>query len=209
MDIEKEEEEDEYDWSDKSDPIADIQAEDMIQTEEVNLSVEDTKSEEVALMAQSEQLKVESSFSNYDKPTNYVPLAEVEKENLCSPECAQQTEHYRKYSFRICKKLAKEEKGHNKIKDDQKNWQRLKVIKRMVKQMVSERGNKDKTGLGFTHQPMPESISNTLPDNFNTNDHSPENKAKLQEFLKKKSDSESHADEREFEVFVETDKEKI
>jgi len=39
------------------------------------------------------------------------------------------------------------------------------------------------TGLGFSHEPIPESISNTLLENFNTNDHSPENKLKLKEFL--------------------------
>ncbi|KAK1434276.1 hypothetical protein QVD17_00012 [Tagetes erecta] len=79
----------------------------------------------------------------------------------------------------------------------------------MVKQMVSERGNKNKTRLGFTNEPMPESITNTLPENFNTNDHSPENKARLKEFLKKKSDSERQANESEVEVFVKTDQAKI
>ncbi|KAK1414984.1 hypothetical protein QVD17_30750 [Tagetes erecta] len=55
-----EEEDDEYDWSDKSDSIAETQAKDMIQTEDVNLLVEGTKYEEVALTAQSEQLKIQN-----------------------------------------------------------------------------------------------------------------------------------------------------
>ncbi|KAK1429974.1 hypothetical protein QVD17_12365 [Tagetes erecta] len=90
----------------------------MIQTEDVNLSGEGDKSEEVALMAQSERLKVESSSSNSDKPSNYVPLPETVKEKLCSTECIEKIEHYRTYSFKICEKLTKEEKRHNKLNDD-------------------------------------------------------------------------------------------
>ncbi|KAK1431763.1 hypothetical protein QVD17_08389 [Tagetes erecta] len=84
------------------------------------MSIEGTKVEEVALMAQSAQPMVESSSSESDKPSNYVPLLEVVKEKLCSPECAEQIEHYRTYLFRICEKLAKEEKRHNNPKDDYK-----------------------------------------------------------------------------------------
>ncbi|KAK1413118.1 hypothetical protein QVD17_34885 [Tagetes erecta] len=217
-----EEEDDEYDWSDKSNPIAEFQAEEIIQAKDVNLSVEGNKSEEVALMAQSEQIKVESSSSDSKKPSNFVPLPETVKEKLCSPECAEQIEHYRSYSFRICEKLTNEEKRHNKLKDDHKfstekilsiqvSWKKsleeiellnyqlselsknlelekiihaiaqveltkVKSCKTMVKKMVSGRGNKNKAGLGFTHEPMPKSITNTLPNNFNTNDHSPKTK---------------------------------
>ncbi|KAK1427916.1 hypothetical protein QVD17_16655 [Tagetes erecta] len=71
-------------------------------------------------MAQSEQIKVESSSSESEKPSKYVPLPETVKEKLCSQECAEQIEHYRSYSFRICEKLLKEEKRHNKLKEDHK-----------------------------------------------------------------------------------------
>ncbi|KAK1415295.1 hypothetical protein QVD17_31073 [Tagetes erecta] len=192
-------------------------------------------------MAQSKHIKVESSSSDSEKPSNYVLLLEIVKAKLCSPKCAEQIEHYRSYSFRICEKLAKEEKRHNKLKvyhkvstkkilSIQESWKKsleeiellkhqlsehsknlelekiahavtqveltkVKSCKTMVKEMVNEGGNKNKTGLGFTNEPMPESITNTLPDNFNTNDHSPEKEARLKEFLKKKSDSASQADE--------------
>ncbi|KAK1427931.1 hypothetical protein QVD17_16684 [Tagetes erecta] len=82
---------------------------------------------------------------------------------------------------------------------------KVKSCKIMVQQLVSESGNKIKTGLEFTHEPMPESITNTLPENFNTNDHSPENEARLKEFLKKKSHDEHQEEESEVEVFIETD----
>ncbi|KAK1424314.1 hypothetical protein QVD17_19641 [Tagetes erecta] len=75
----------------------------------------------------------------------------------------------------------------------------------MVRQLVSERGNKNKTGHGFTYEPMPESITNTLPENINTHDQSPENEAKLKEFLRKKSDSESHVEKTDVEIYIETD----
>ena len=39
----------------------------------------------------------------------------------------------------------------------------------------------NKAGLGFTHEPMPESITNTLLETFNPLDHSPENKEKFKE----------------------------
>ncbi|KAK1428010.1 hypothetical protein QVD17_16828 [Tagetes erecta] len=176
-------------------------------------------------MAQSKQPKVDSSSSDSDKPPNYVPLPEDVKEKLCSVECSEQLEHYRTYSFKICDKLAKEEKKHKKLKEDHKisdekilslqesrkksmseiellkhplteitknlelekaahastqvELANIKSCKTMVKQMVSERGNKNKTGLGFTHEHMVESILNTLPNKFNTNDHSPENEARL------------------------------
>ncbi|KAK1424443.1 hypothetical protein QVD17_19773 [Tagetes erecta] len=71
-------------------------------------------------MAQSEHIKVESSSSESDKPPKYVPLPETVKDKLCSPECAEQIEHYRSYSFRICDKFGKEEKRHKKLKDDHK-----------------------------------------------------------------------------------------
>ncbi|KAK1411563.1 hypothetical protein QVD17_38113 [Tagetes erecta] len=90
----KEDEDNEYDWRDKSDPIAKIQTEEMNQVEDVNLTVECNKTEEVSLMAQSEQIKVESSSSESEKPSNYVPLLETVKEKLCSPKCAKQFKHY-------------------------------------------------------------------------------------------------------------------
>ncbi|KAK1414930.1 hypothetical protein QVD17_30695 [Tagetes erecta] len=167
---------------------------------------------------------------------------------LCSPECAEQIEHYRSYSFRICEKLSKEGKRYNKLKEDhkistekilsiQESWKKslegieslkhqlseisknfenekighaltlvelskAKSCKTMVQQLVSERGNKNKTRLGFTHERTPESITNTLPENFNTNDHSPENEVRLKEFLKKKSDEKHQEEESEVEVYA-------
>ncbi|KAK1419416.1 hypothetical protein QVD17_28583 [Tagetes erecta] len=52
---------------------------------------------------------------------------------------------------------------------------------------------------------MPKSVSNTLPENFNTNDHSPENEEKLKDFQKKKSESESSEEKANVDIFVETD----
>ncbi|KAK1424129.1 hypothetical protein QVD17_19444 [Tagetes erecta] len=48
-----EEEDDEYDLSDKSDPISEIEAEEMNQGHDTNVSEKGNKDEEVALMAQS------------------------------------------------------------------------------------------------------------------------------------------------------------
>ncbi|KAK1429881.1 hypothetical protein QVD17_12190 [Tagetes erecta] len=79
----------------------------------------------------------------------------------------------------------------------------------MVEKLVSERGNKRKTGLGFSNESMPKSITNTLPENFNTNDHSPENEERLKEFLRKKSDDEHQEEDSEVEVFIEIDQAKI
>ncbi|KAK1406417.1 hypothetical protein QVD17_41714 [Tagetes erecta] len=131
------------------------QAENFIESEDgANVEVvEVTRSKGVAFMVQSEEPKVDSSSSDSDKPSNYVPLPE--------------------------------------------DLQNLGI------------GNKNKTGLGFTHEPMPESTTNTLPDNLNTNDHFPENEARLKEFLKKKSDFKISDDKCEVEVFIETNKEKI
>ncbi|KAK1419520.1 hypothetical protein QVD17_28694 [Tagetes erecta] len=67
---------------------------------------------------------------------------------------------------------------------------KVKSCKTMVKQLISERGNKTKTGLGFTHEPMPNSITQTLPENFNEFDHSPENERKFKEIQRSKSESE-------------------
>ncbi|KAK1427853.1 hypothetical protein QVD17_16551 [Tagetes erecta] len=67
---------------------------------------------------------------------------------------------------------------------------KVKSCKNMVKQLVKERGNKTKTGLGFTHEPMPNSITQTLPENFNEFDHSPENERKFKEIQRGKSESE-------------------
>ncbi|KAK1432113.1 hypothetical protein QVD17_09004 [Tagetes erecta] len=71
-------------------------------------------------MVQSEKIKVEFSSSESEKPPNYIPLPETVKEKLCTSECAEQIEHYRSYSFRICDKFAKEERRHNKLKEDHK-----------------------------------------------------------------------------------------
>ncbi|KAK1419511.1 hypothetical protein QVD17_28683 [Tagetes erecta] len=138
--------------------------------------------EEIAIMAQSEQPKADSSSSDSDKPLNYVPLLDKVIEKLCTVECLEQVEYYITYAFITCDKLAKEEKKHNKLKEDHLQ------------------------NCGKTND---ESISNTLPENINTNDHSPENEPRLNEFLKRKSDSESSNDKGEVEVFVETDKAKI
>ncbi|KAK1424228.1 hypothetical protein QVD17_19549 [Tagetes erecta] len=67
---------------------------------------------------------------------------------------------------------------------------KVKSCKTMVKQLINERGNKTKTGLGFTHEPMPNSITQTLPENFNEFDHSPENELKFKEIQRSKSESE-------------------
>ncbi|KAK1429858.1 hypothetical protein QVD17_12139 [Tagetes erecta] len=67
---------------------------------------------------------------------------------------------------------------------------KVKSCKTMVEQLVNERGNKNKTGLGFTHEPMPKSITQTLPENFNEFDHSPENERKFKEIQRSKSESE-------------------
>ncbi|KAK1414898.1 hypothetical protein QVD17_30660 [Tagetes erecta] len=39
---------------------------------------------------------------------------------MAQSEKIKQIEHYKSYSFRICEKLVKEEKRHNKLKDDHK-----------------------------------------------------------------------------------------
>ncbi|KAK1406291.1 hypothetical protein QVD17_41584 [Tagetes erecta] len=93
--------EEEYDWSDKSDPIVEIQTKEINHVEDVNLSVEFNKVEEVALVAQPKQIKVESLSFKSEKPPKNVPLPETV--NV----------HYRSYSFRICNKLAKEEKSYH------------------------------------------------------------------------------------------------
>ncbi|KAK1431882.1 hypothetical protein QVD17_08648 [Tagetes erecta] len=67
---------------------------------------------------------------------------------------------------------------------------KVKSCKTMVTQLVNERGNKNKTGLGCTHEPMPKSITNTLPENFNEFDHSPENEQRFKEIQRSKSDFE-------------------
>ncbi|KAK1419547.1 hypothetical protein QVD17_28722 [Tagetes erecta] len=67
---------------------------------------------------------------------------------------------------------------------------KVKSCKTMVKQLISERGSKTKTGLGFTHEPMPNSITQTLPENFNEFDHSPKNERKFKEIQRSKSESE-------------------
>ncbi|KAK1431920.1 hypothetical protein QVD17_08717 [Tagetes erecta] len=67
---------------------------------------------------------------------------------------------------------------------------KVKSCKTMVEQLVNERGNKNKTGLGFTHEPMPNSITQTLPENFYEFDHSPENERKFKEIQRSKSESE-------------------
>ncbi|KAK1414966.1 hypothetical protein QVD17_30732 [Tagetes erecta] len=67
---------------------------------------------------------------------------------------------------------------------------KVKSCKTLVKQLISERGNKNKQGLGFTHEPMPKSITQTLPENFNEFDHSPENERKFKQIQRRKSESE-------------------
>ncbi|KAK1411414.1 hypothetical protein QVD17_37963 [Tagetes erecta] len=78
---------------------------------------------------------------------------------------------------------------------------KVKSCKTMVKQLIKERGNKTKTGLSFTHEPMPNSITQTLPENFNEFDHSPENERKFKEIQRSKSESEGS------EVLIESLKE--
>ncbi|KAK1415086.1 hypothetical protein QVD17_30857 [Tagetes erecta] len=92
------------------------QSKDVTKFEEVEVA----QSEEVALMAQLEQPKVDSSSSDSKKPSNYVQLPEDVREKLCSVECLEHIEHYRTYSFKIWDKLDKEEKKHKKLKEDHK-----------------------------------------------------------------------------------------
>ncbi|KAK1432036.1 hypothetical protein QVD17_08923 [Tagetes erecta] len=57
---------------------------------------------------------------------------------------------------------------------------KVKSSKAILAKLVSER-KENKDGLGFKHEPMPESITNTLPENINPH----ENK----EYERKKSES--------------------
>ncbi|KAK1406331.1 hypothetical protein QVD17_41625 [Tagetes erecta] len=65
---------------------------------------------------------------------------------------------------------------------------KVKSSKAILAKLVSKR-KENKASLGFTHKPIPESITNTLPENFNPLDHSPENKEKFKEFQRKKLES--------------------
>ncbi|KAK1431853.1 hypothetical protein QVD17_08592 [Tagetes erecta] len=85
----------------------------------------------------------------------------------------------------------------------QLDMEKSKSSKPIVEKLVSERNKNTKTRLGFTHEPIPKSVSNTLHENFNTHDHS--NKAKLKEFQKKRSESESSEEKSNLEIFNEFD----
>ncbi|KAK1441343.1 hypothetical protein QVD17_07191 [Tagetes erecta] len=212
------EDSEDYDWSAKSDPTEESEA-------------------EIALMAtSSESSSATEQPKVNDLPPNYIPLPLDVKERLCSDQCIQQVEHYRTHSFKIGDKLSQHEKLHEKLKIDHKisdekilslteSWnktlkeleivtkqleemtknfeqekvahavtqvelKKVKSCKTMVEQLINERGNKNKTGLGFTHEPMPNSITQTLPENFNEFDHSPENERKFKEIQRSKSESE-------------------
>ncbi|KAK1429748.1 hypothetical protein QVD17_11966 [Tagetes erecta] len=58
---------------------------------------------------------------------------------------------------------------------------KVKSSKVILAKLISE-WKDNKAGLGFAHEPMPESITNTLLENFNPLDHSPESKEKFKEF---------------------------
>ncbi|KAK1431908.1 hypothetical protein QVD17_08700 [Tagetes erecta] len=171
-----EEEDDEYDWSDKSDPIPEIEAEEMKHGHDNNLLVKGNKDEEVALMAQSEQIKVESSSSKSEKPSNCVPLRETVKAKLSSPECILQD------SWK--KSLGEIESLKHQLSELSKNFKNEKIAHALTQ------------------------VELTKKENCNTNDHSPENEARLKEFLRKKSDDEHQEEESEVEVFIETDQAK-
>jgi len=126
-----EEDDDSYDWSDKSGPIE----KETWEVDAEKQSEEAAKSEEVAHMA-PEQPKVDTSLSDSNKPSNYVPLPDEVRENLCSAECLEQIEHYRTYSFKICDKLNKEEKMHKKLK---------KIIKFQMSKILSLQSSWNKT----------------------------------------------------------------
>ncbi|KAK1419594.1 hypothetical protein QVD17_28799 [Tagetes erecta] len=64
----------------------------------------------------------------------------------------------------------------------------VKSSKAILAKLVSERKD-NKAGLGLTYEPMPKSITNTLPENFNPSDHSPENKEKFKKFKRNNSKS--------------------
>ncbi|KAK1413101.1 hypothetical protein QVD17_34863 [Tagetes erecta] len=66
---------------------------------------------------------------------------------------------------------------------------KMKSSKAILEKLISDR-KENRTGLGFTHEPMPKSITNTLPENFNEFDHSPENEQRFKEIQRSKSESE-------------------
>ncbi|KAK1421873.1 hypothetical protein QVD17_24567 [Tagetes erecta] len=117
-----EEDDTEYDLSAKSDPIVEDQSEEITQVEEVKQTMTSNKVEEVALMAKSKQIKVESSSSESEKPPNYVPLPESVKEKLCTPECAEQIENYRSYSFRIYDNFKEQYKSDSSSNDNSSDY---------------------------------------------------------------------------------------
>ncbi|KAK1424258.1 hypothetical protein QVD17_19582 [Tagetes erecta] len=176
-----EEENTEYDLSVKSDRIAGTHIEEIKHVGDVNQSLESNKAEEVALVEQSEQIKRHNKLKEDHKVSTEKILSIKESWK----KSVEEIELLKHQLCKLSKNLEIEKIDHALT---QLELTKVKSCKTMVKKLVSERGNGNKTGLGFTHESMPESITNTVPENFNTIDHSPENEARLKEFLKKKSD---------------------
>ncbi|KAK1431847.1 hypothetical protein QVD17_08576 [Tagetes erecta] len=70
----------------------------------------------------------------------------------------------------------------------QANLTKVKSSKAILAKFVSEQ-KYNKVGFGLTHEPMPESIANTLPESFNPLDHSPENEERFKDIHRNKSES--------------------
>ena len=101
----------------------------------------------------------------------------------------------------LTKNFEAEKVAHAKVKVD---LEKVKSSKSLTEKLLSQKNNNtkfNKPGLGFTHEPMPESVTNTLPENFNTHDYSSENKAKLKEHkFKRMSEGSSSSHVKDVEV---------
>ncbi|KAK1424288.1 hypothetical protein QVD17_19613 [Tagetes erecta] len=177
---------------------------------DANVSGKGNKDKEVALMAQSEEIKVESSSSESEKPTNDVPLPETVKEKLCSPYCAEQIEHYRSYSFKIYENLSKEEKRHNKLKEDHKTSTEMilsiqKSWKKSLEEIESLKHQLSELSKNFKN----EKIAHALTQVELSKVTSCKTMVQQLEFLRKKFGDEHQEEESEVEVFIELDQSKI
>ncbi|KAK1431902.1 hypothetical protein QVD17_08688 [Tagetes erecta] len=181
-----EEEDDEYDWSDKSDPIPEIEAEEMKHGHDNNLLGKGNKDEEVALMAQSEQIKsVQSKLNIIDNiHSEFVTDCQKKKSDITNLKMI--------IKFQLKKIL-------------QDSWKKSLGEIESLKHQLSELSK------NFENEKIAHALTQgelTKKENCNTNDHSPENEARLKEFLRKKSDDEHQEEESEVEVFIETDQAK-
>ncbi|KAK1431921.1 hypothetical protein QVD17_08718 [Tagetes erecta] len=85
---------------------------------------------------------------------------------------------------------------------------KMNSSKAILAKLVSERKD-NKAGLGFTHEPLPKSITNTLPENFNQFDHSPENEENFKEIQRIKSESRSTEEKGDEKVLTKNVKEEV